>query len=102
MEPREQWELRIFRDPIPGHSYRIGADVSEGIEISERDTDFSVAQVVDAASLEQVAMLRTKVDPDLFAWMLVTMAQYCNEGILCVERNNHGLVKLRSLLDKHG
>ena len=102
MEPREQGELRIFRDPIPSHSYRIGADVSEGIEISERDTDFSVAQVVDAASLEQVAMLRTKVDPDLFAWMLVTMAQYYNEGILCVERNNHGLVTLPSLLDKHG
>ena len=57
---------------------------------------------MDAASLEQVAMLRTKVDPDLFAWMLVTMAQYYNEGILCVERNNHGLVTLRSLLDKHG
>ena len=47
-------------------------------------------------------MLRTKVDTDLFAWMLVTMAQYYNEVILCVERNNHGLVTLRSLLDKHG
>ena len=47
-------------------------------------------------------MLRTKVDPDLCAWMLVTMAQYYNEGILCVERNNHGLVTLRSLLDKRG
>ena len=57
---------------------------------------------MDAASLQQVAMLRTKVDTDLFAWMLVTMAQYYNEVILCVERNNHGLVTLRSLLDKHG
>ena len=47
-------------------------------------------------------MLRTKVDPDLFAWMLVAIAQYYNEGILCVERNNHGLVTLRSLLDIHG
>ena len=55
---------------------------------------------MDAASLEQVAILRTKVNPNLFAWMLFTMAQYYNEGILCVERNNHGLVTLRSLLDK--
>ena len=101
MEPKEHGELRIFRDPIPGHSYRIGCDVSEGIEISDRDTDFSVAQVLDAASLEQVAMLRTKVDPDLYAWMLVTLGAYYNDAILCVERNNHGLVTLRSLLDKH-
>ena len=57
---------------------------------------------MDAASLDQIAMLRTKVDPDLCAWMLVTMAQYYNEGILCVEGNNHGLVTLRSLLDKRG
>ena len=57
---------------------------------------------MDAASLEQVAILRTKVNPNLFAWMLLTMAQYYNEGILCVERNNHGLVTLRSLLDKRG
>ena len=57
---------------------------------------------MNAASLDQVAMLRTKVDPDFFAWMLVTMAQYYNEGILCEERNNHGLVTLRSLLDKRG
>ena len=57
---------------------------------------------MDAASLEQVAILRTKVNPNLFAWMLFTMAQYYNEGILCVERNNHGLVTLRSLLDKQG
>lgn len=57
---------------------------------------------MDAASLDQIAMLLTKVDPDFCAWMLVTMAQYYNEGILCVERNNHGLVKLRSLLDKRG
>ena len=57
---------------------------------------------MDAASLDQIAMLWTKVDPDLCAWMLVTMAQYYNEGILCVERNNHGLDTLRSLLDKRG
>ena len=57
---------------------------------------------MNAASLDQVAMLRIKVDPDFFAWMLVTMAQYYNEGFLCEERNNHGLVTLRSLLDKRG
>ena len=57
---------------------------------------------MDAASLQQVAMLRTKVYTDSFSWMLVTMVQYYNEAILCVERNNHGLVTLRSLLDKRG
>jgi len=29
------------------------------------------------------------------------LGAYYNDAILCVERNNHGLVTLRSLLDKH-
>ena len=34
--------------------------------------------------------------------LVVFNGQYYNEGFLCVERNNHGLFTLRSLLDKHG
>jgi hypothetical protein len=51
--------------------------------------------------MEQVAHLRVKTDPDQLAWKLVTLGQYYNEAMLVVERNNHGLVTLRSLLDKH-
>jgi hypothetical protein len=101
MEPEQFGELEIFSEPVHGIEYRIGVDVSEGIEINERDTDYSVAVVLNALTAEQVAMLRTKTDPDLLAWKLTTLAQYYNGAMLVVERNNHGLVTLRALLDKH-
>lgn len=101
MEPHPTGELEIYRDPIDNREYRIGVDVAEGIEINDRDTDWSVAVVLDALTMEQVANLRVKTDPDQLAWKLVTLGQYFNEALMVVERNNHGLVTLRSLLDKH-
>jgi hypothetical protein len=101
MEPDPTGELELYAEPIPNREYRIGVDVAEGIEVNDRDTDWSVAVVIDGFTLEQVAHLRTKVDPDQLAWKIVTLAQYFNEALVVVERNNHGLVTLRSLLDKH-
>jgi hypothetical protein len=101
MEPHVNGELEVYTEPIPQREYRIGVDVAEGIEVNDRDTDWSVAVVMDAHTYEQVAMLRSRIDPDQLAWKLVTLAQYYNEAMLIVERNNHGLVTLRSLLDKH-
>jgi len=101
MEPHDNGELSIYTEPVERREYRIGADVAEGIEINDRDTDWSVAVVLDALTMEQVAHLRVKTDPDQLAWKLVTLGQYYNEAMLVVERNNHGLVTLRSLLDKH-
>jgi len=101
LEPHDNGELHIFRHPIENREYRIGADVAEGIEINDRDTDWSVAVVLDALTMEQVAHLRVKTDPDQLAWKLVSLGQYYNEALMVVERNNHGLVTLRALLDKH-
>jgi len=101
LDPHPTGELEIYLDPIEGREYRIGCDVAEGIEVNDRDTDWSVACVFDGLTFEQVAQLRTKTDPDQLAWKLVTLAQYYNEALIVVERNNHGLVTLRSLLDKH-
>ena len=101
MDPHPTGELEIYREPIENREYRIGVDVAEGIEVNDRDTDWSVAVVLDALTMEQVANLRVKTDPDQLAWKLVTLGQYYNEAMLIVERNNHGLVTLRSLLDKH-
>ena len=47
------------KHPCGGYSwtiYRIGADVSEGIDVG-RDTDWSVAVVLSAESMDEVAML---------------------------------------------
>ena len=100
IEAMEEGELQVWQRPIPNREYRIGADVSEGIDVG-RDTDWSVAVVLDAITMDEVAMLRVKIDPDLFAWQLASLGKWYNKAKLLVERNNHGLVTLKFLSDVH-
>ena len=100
IEAMDDGELQVWTRPISNRDYRIGADVSEGIDVG-RDTDWSVAVVLDAITMEEVALLRVKIDPDLFAWQLASLGKWYNKAKLLVERNNHGLVTLMFLSDVH-
>jgi len=100
IEAMDEGDLQLWTRPIKGREYRIGVDVSEGLEIG-RDTDWSVAVVIDAEQYEEVALLRTKIDPDLLAWQLTSLGRWYNNAQLFVERNNHGLVTLKFLSDVH-
>ena len=93
--------LSVWNPPKGEREYRIGVDVSEGIEIGNRDTDYSVACVLDAETYEECATLRTKIDPDLLAWQLTALGIWYNEALLTVESNNHGLVTLKFLQEIH-
>tara|TARA_B100002019_G_scaffold70233_1_gene60438 strand:- start:911 stop:2671 length:1761 start_codon:yes stop_codon:yes gene_type:complete len=101
LEEDEEGEFTVWREPQKGHQYRIGVDVSEGLEVSNRDTDYSVAVVLDAESYQEQAMLRLRIDPDLLAWQLKTIGRWYNDAMMLVERNNHGLVTLKYLQDIH-
>ena len=101
LDPDDLGELEIWTHPVVDREYRIGCDVSEGIEVSNRDTDFSVICVIDAETLEQCAMWRGKIDPDLLGWVCCSIGRYYNEAMLGVERNNHGLTTLTSLRNIH-
>ena len=92
--------LTVWKSPTSGREYRIGADVSEGLEIN-RDTDYSVATVVDAETLEEAATWRGRIDPDLFAWVLASLGKWYNEALIGVERNNHGMTTLTFLKNIH-
>jgi hypothetical protein len=94
-------DLQIWVAPNKNKQYKIGVDVSEGLEISNRDTDWSVAVVLDMESYEECAMLRTKIDPDLLAWQLCALGRYYNNCQIVCERNNHGLVSLKFLQEIH-
>lgn len=94
--------LTIYRQPQPGHIYLIGADVAEGLEQS----DWSSATVLDRDSGEQVAQLRGRWTPDIYAARLDRLARMfaAKRGagdrtpvILAVERNNHGHAALLRL-----
>ena len=100
IEAMEEGDLQVWTRPLKDREYRIGVDVSEGLEIG-RDTDWSVAVVLDATQYEEVAMLRTKIDPDLLAGQLTSIGRWYNNAQLFVERNNHGLVTLKFLSDVH-
>jgi len=91
--------LRVHVPPQPNREYRIGCDVAEGIEVGQRDADYSVAIVLDAVTFEEVACLRLRCDPDELAGHLTAMARWYNGAWVVCERNNHGLVTVRRLND---
>lgn len=94
--------LMVWREPIPGRSYVISADVAEGIEVSS-DTDekskydFSCADVIDQLSGEQVAHWHGKIAPDLFAHLLFHLGKRYNTAWMVPERNGHGMGVVTSL-----
>ena len=102
--------LTIWQAPLAGHRYLISADVAEGLA----GGDFDAAVVIDATAtpgdsmsalagnvvLCQVAALRGKWAPDIFARKLADLGQRYGWPLLAVERNNHGhacLLQLREL-----
>ena len=87
-------ELRVWRSPVIGGVYAIGADVAEGLEHG----DFSSAHVVAAGTGEVVAHWHGHVDPDLFGEQVLAQLGWWYGGCLIgVESNMHGLVTLKGL-----
>lgn len=87
--------LKIFKQPIAGREYVIGADVAEGL----KDGDFSVAEVVDTLTMETVARWRGHVDPDKFGEIVGALGVLYNYALVGVEVNNHGLTTIQKLRD---
>lgn len=77
--------LKIFKQPVSGFQYFIGADTAEGI-----NGDYSVAQVIEGKSGSIVATYRANIDPDLFAINISKLGIYYNMAKLGVENNFHG------------
>lgn len=77
--------LTIYRLPIAGRRYVLGADVAEGKEHG----DYSAGILLDAASLEEVAQIHGHFEPDTFGDYLVDLASVY-QAELAPERNNHG------------
>jgi hypothetical protein len=86
--------LLVYREPRPGRTYVIGADVGEGLA----GGDASAACVLDYQSGEQVAELHGLVPPDRFGHLLDAVGRWYDDAELAVERNNHGHSALNTLL----
>lgn len=95
--------ITYFRAPAAGRTYLIGADVGEGLATS----DWSSASVLDRDSGEQVATIRGRWTPDVYATKLDRLARhYASKAtpenrqpvLVGVERNNHGHAVLLALV----
>lgn len=82
--------LRVFIKPQPDHTYGIGADPAGGMT----DSDDSYLCVVDAESMEQVAVLQGKIEPTQFANYATDVSLYYNTALILFELNNHGIAFL--------
>jgi hypothetical protein len=80
--------------PVPGRRYLIGADPAEG----GLRGDFSVVQVIDPDTGDQVLVEKGKWAPDVFARKIHGIWERYS-GLVGVERNNHGHAVIMKLLD---
>ena len=87
-------EVRIWKFPIAGHQYVIGADTSEGLEREgpedKQSPDASCAEVLDMSTLEQVASVHGQIAPWEFSCTLAAMGLWYNKAIVAIEVNNTG------------
>lgn len=84
------WDL-----PMEGKRYIVSADVARG-----DGKDYSTIQVLDAATLEQVAEYQGKLGPDSFAHLIYRVAMDYNEAYVVVEANSFGLATCLELKNK--
>lgn len=97
--------LKVWKKPLSYHSYVIGADISEGIEVLPDDPrrdnrqDYSAIAVMDRNTAEIVATWHGRMDPDQMGRQLDALGRYYNDAVIGVEKNNHGLMSLIVLRD---
>lgn len=90
----DPWTWRMANHPVPGRSYIAGVDVSAGAGL-----DYSVLVVFDTVSGEQVYEYRNNmIEPDYFAGRAGKVLTEFNNAYVNPERNNHGILFIKSLL----
>ncbi len=90
-------KLLIWDKPKEGEHYILGVDVSEGIDVGEKDTDNSCIHVYNRINWKLVASWCGKIDPDLLGDLCYDIGWYYNMAWLVIEKNNHGLVTLKKV-----
>lgn len=85
----EDDSYKIFKEPITGHIYTIGVDVSEGI--GQASSVAQIFDITDLTKIEQVAIYHNnKIDPHTFASKVFMIANNWGRPPLLIERNNCG------------
>jgi hypothetical protein len=95
--PSEHGALRIWKMPERGRLYAAGADCAQGLDVGDvgpgggqSDPDYSVAQMCDRDTGEQVAVLRARMMPGETGRYVARFCQWYNMAQCCGERNPGG------------
>ena len=99
---RERGEVTIYRQPQKGREYIIGADTSQGIDITggkgKADPDFAVGNLADRDTGQVVAKVKGRFTPAEFARQLKLLGIYYFWAQIVPEINNHGWAMVQALL----
>jgi hypothetical protein len=102
---RDRGALQIWRRPEKKRSYIIGADTALGLDASEgkgtgtADPDYSVAQIFDRDTGEQVACFRSRIIESAFGRYLAILGEWYNWAYIVPEvQKGYGRSTLDSLL----
>lgn len=88
-QEQEGSEFRVYRHPIEGHRYVLGADPAQGRTIS-KDSDEQAFYVIDrdAWPQEVVAEFTGNLDPHEYAQTIYEAGEYYNWAYVLVENNS--------------
>lgn len=91
--------LRVWKEPVKGAQYVIGADTAEGLsgDGTKEAGDYCAAPIFDRETGEHVATLHGHWTPGDFARVLAATGTTYNDALIAVERNNHGHAVLLGL-----
>lgn len=85
--------IEVWTPPVPGARYLIGGDPSAGYA----DGDYASAFVGDRKTMNTVAEIHGRFEPDEFAHVLASMSQTYNDAIVAPETTGVGLATLAAL-----
>ena len=85
----------VWVEPVRGRIYCAGADPAQGNPTS----DNSVMGIIDKESGEQVAVLRGKWRPEVFARKCIDLCKHYNNAMYACEVNNHGHSVLNTVIN---
>lgn len=91
----EKGRMKLYREPIQGHKYGIGADVASG-----HGRDYSAAYVIDLSTMEFCVEYHAKVGEDIYARDLHFLGRMFNDALIAVEtQGGHGTAVVIQLRD---
>jgi len=92
--PGQHGALRVWKRPEKGRLYACGADCAQGVDVTEgdgqSDPDYSVGQMLDRDTGEQVAVLRARMMPGETGRYMARVCRWYNMAQLCGEINPGG------------